>query len=165
MMKTLDVGCGNAKRQGSTGIDLVKLPGVDIVHDLNSFPWPIEDNFFDLVIMNDIIEHLEQPLKAMEEVYRILKPKGRVFARLIYWNHKYAASDPTHEKYFTEVSLEFFTGERRAYYTDAHFKLVKFKYIFDVRARRYIRIYSIMKFLAYYLNNVIQGMHFILEKE
>jgi len=37
------------------------------------------DNHFDLVVLWDIIEHLIQPMEALVEVHRILKPGGRVF--------------------------------------------------------------------------------------
>jgi hypothetical protein len=38
---TLDVGCGRHKLPNSIGIDMLKLDGVDVVHDLNSSGWPI----------------------------------------------------------------------------------------------------------------------------
>ena len=39
---TLDVGCGNNKIPGAVGIDLVAGTQADIVHDLNTTPWPLE---------------------------------------------------------------------------------------------------------------------------
>lgn len=36
----IDIGCGNSKRSGYIGLDCLKLPDVDIVHDLNTFPYP-----------------------------------------------------------------------------------------------------------------------------
>jgi len=65
-MNILDVGCGTAKINGAIGIDRAKLPGVDIVHDLNDLPWPFENDSFDEVYMNDIIEHLDDTIKVME---------------------------------------------------------------------------------------------------
>ena len=38
----LDVGCGSAKVEFSIGIDKYPLENVDICHDLNKYPWPIE---------------------------------------------------------------------------------------------------------------------------
>ncbi|GAJ05154.1 unnamed protein product, partial [marine sediment metagenome] len=122
-MKVLDVGCGTAKVNGAIGIDRVNLPGVDVVHDLNTFPWPFDSESFDAIYMNDIIEHLTDTIRVMEECYRLLKSGGRVYIRVVYWNHKYAFSDPTHVKFFSDISFEFFTGKRRSYYTKARFKL------------------------------------------
>jgi len=43
-MKILDLGCGNNKRKEAVGIDREDRPGVDIIHNLDIFPWPIKDN-------------------------------------------------------------------------------------------------------------------------
>ena len=43
MMKILDLGCGDNKVEGAGGLDNVSLSGVDIVHDLLDFPYPIEN--------------------------------------------------------------------------------------------------------------------------
>ena len=104
MPKILDVGCGTAKINGAIGIDRVNLPGVDVVHDLNHFPWPFEDDNFDAIYMNDIIEHIPDTIRLMEECYRLLKPQGKLYIRVVYWNHKYPFSDPTHVKFFSEIT-------------------------------------------------------------
>ena len=38
----------------------------------------IADNSFDVVLLTDVLEHVCQPFNAVEEVMRILKPKGSV---------------------------------------------------------------------------------------
>ncbi|MGL1344632.1 hypothetical protein ACSTKR_23565, partial [Vibrio parahaemolyticus] len=40
-IKALDVGCGSRKLPGATGMDVLKLPTVDIVHNVDVLPWPI----------------------------------------------------------------------------------------------------------------------------
>src|SRR3989344_2310598 len=40
--KILDLGCGNHKIPESVGVDFVKIPGVDIVHNLNKIPYPFK---------------------------------------------------------------------------------------------------------------------------
>ncbi|PHR11082.1 MAG: SAM-dependent methyltransferase [Aequorivita sp.] len=37
---------------------------------------PVENNFSDLIICYHIMEHIENDLKAMKELFRVLKPKG-----------------------------------------------------------------------------------------
>jgi len=158
MKKILDVGCGTNKIKDAIGLDSVQLDGVDIVHDLNSYPWPFKDEEFDIIYMNDIIEHLDDTIKVMEELYRILKKGGKVIIRVVYWNHRYSFSDPTHVHYFTEMSFDFFTGKYREYYTKAHFDKLRIEYIYDAKAKKYIRLKKLMNFLSYFLCNIKQGM-------
>ena len=35
-----------------------------------------EDNFFDVIICNHVLEHVKDDRKAMSELFRVLKPKG-----------------------------------------------------------------------------------------
>ena len=55
---SLDIGCGGAKQQGFIGIDNRALPGVDIVHDLTIFPWPLPSESVSFAICSHLIEHI-----------------------------------------------------------------------------------------------------------
>lgn len=46
--------------------------------DVNSAPYPFSSNFFDAVIIYEVIEHLWNPIGALKEINRILKPKGKI---------------------------------------------------------------------------------------
>lgn len=166
MMRILDVGCGDAKVEGAIGMDLVGLPGVDVVHDLNQFPWPFEDSSFDRVYMLNIIEHLPDTIKVMEEAHRILKVGGELHIEVVYWNHRHSVSDPQHVTFFNEITWDFFTGARKEYYTKARFEMVSFRYIYD-KAARIIFLWQkwLMNLLAYFLCNVKQGMIVVLRKK
>lgn len=43
---------------------------------------PYEDNSFDLVICNHVLEHIPDDKKAMAELYRVLKPKGKALLQV-----------------------------------------------------------------------------------
>ena len=72
-MKKLNVGCGDDIKEGYTNLDFVKLGGVDVVHDLNKFPWPFKDNTFDRVYASHVLEHVDDLIKIMKEIQRISK--------------------------------------------------------------------------------------------
>ena len=162
-MRILDLGCGMAKVNGAVGVDIVVLPGVDVIADLRKFPYPFADNSFDEVYMLDVIEHLPDTIRVMEEVYRIVRPNARVLIRVVNWNHRYTAMDPTHARAFTENTFDFF-GKRvsRSYYTHARFSVERVDYIFDRRVQRWVHNRRLMKFLSDYLCNVLQGLNFEL---
>ena len=54
-IKILDLGCGNNKIQGSIGMDFIKFNSVDIIHDLNVFPYPFKPLEFDEIYIKDTL--------------------------------------------------------------------------------------------------------------
>ncbi|TMQ56214.1 MAG: class I SAM-dependent methyltransferase [Candidatus Eisenbacteria bacterium] len=81
-MRVLNLGCGRRKddfpearaASGIVGVDISPRSQADILHDLNRFPYPLDSDSFDLVIMQDVIEHLDDVLGVMGEVYRVARP-------------------------------------------------------------------------------------------
>ena len=57
----LDIGCGNNKTPDSIYLDINKDANPDIVHDLNKFPYPIEDNSIDEIVGNISLNTLTIP--------------------------------------------------------------------------------------------------------
>ena len=49
-------------------------PLADVKADICALPF--EDNSYDLILCNHVLEHIPNDLKAMEELYRVLKPGG-----------------------------------------------------------------------------------------
>ena len=106
-MKILDLGCGSKKVKGAFGIDSLKLDGVDLVHDLNSFPYPIAHGIWDLVYLDNVLEHLDSPLEVLDEVFSLLKPGGKCVIDVPYFRSHWAFVDPTHRHFFTAKSLRY----------------------------------------------------------
>jgi len=50
-------------------------PCIDVVCDICDMN-PLQDNSIGLVLLLESLEHIEQPQKALDEVFRVLKPKG-----------------------------------------------------------------------------------------
>jgi 2-polyprenyl-3-methyl-5-hydroxy-6-metoxy-1,4-benzoquinol methylase len=91
-VRVLDVGCGVGETlayHASRGCDAYGLEvdenvrhiadslGLNIaIGTLESHPY--ESNFFDYITMDQVVEHLPEPVSTLKEAYRILKPEGRL---------------------------------------------------------------------------------------
>lgn len=49
----------------------------DYFYDITAIP--IDDNFFDVIICYHVLEHIEDDMKAISELYRVLKPSGSCY--------------------------------------------------------------------------------------
>jgi predicted SAM-dependent methyltransferase len=74
----IDLGCGNAKRDGYIGLDYVEGPQVDHVLDLTSDRYPFDDRSVDAVFSAHFLEHIEEPNHVFSEVGRICRDGARI---------------------------------------------------------------------------------------
>lgn len=127
--RVLHIGSGKKTLKGATTIDILDLPGVDVVHDLDSLPWPFEDNTFDLIFAHSVFEHLDKQIAIMEEMSRILKPGGRLVIAVPHFRCTDAFTDSTHKHFFTTQSMDYYIeGKALANYeyTKTRFKEIGF---------------------------------------
>lgn len=54
----LDIGCGANKQHGFVGIDIRDLPGVDVVHNIELFPWPLPNECANFAMASHLLEHI-----------------------------------------------------------------------------------------------------------
>ena len=102
----LDVGCGEGRHIFGVMQDypLMKCVGIDMDHESikiaeegydyfksishagaeflkgSAYNIPFPDNFFDLVICSEVLEHLHEYNDAVKEMHRVLKPGGKLYA-------------------------------------------------------------------------------------
>jgi SAM-dependent methyltransferase len=138
-MRVLNLGCGHTKfdfpeanaASVVIGLDISPHSQADVLHDLDEIPWPFESNSFDLVIMQDVIEHVQSVPAAMSEVYRILTDGGRLRIRTPHYSSAYAYGDPTHLHYFGSMAFDHFDADNpNILYSQARFRFLKRKIIF-----------------------------------
>ena len=125
--KILDLGCGKKKRPGAIGVDYSDRHNADIIHNLNVFPYPLKDNEFDVIYLDNVLEHLDDPMRVMEEVHRICKAGGEVKVIVPYFRSLWAFIDPTHQHFFTVDSFAFYDPDhiicQRYDYVKTRFKV------------------------------------------
>ncbi len=148
--QVLDLGCGGNKIAGSIGIDFIKLDAVDIVHDLNIFPYPIAESAFDKVHLRNIIEHVSSIIKVMEEVHRITKANGLVEILTPHYSSYTSWTDPTHIWHLGSQSFDYFgTSESMSYYSKARFHI----------EYSHIKLNSVYKWLGFEFLINLQNRH------
>lgn len=153
--RAIDLGCGSRKLLGADGIDSISLPGVNIVHDLDTFPWPIADNTYDMVFASHFLEHSKDVVEVMNEVGRILKPGGKFVFQVPYFRSVDAFNDPTHESFFSSGSMDYFidgTKHSSFCYSKARFEKVGFWYGWPHKSPNFLK--EIFKKFIYKNNNL-----------
>jgi len=58
-MKKPNIGCGRDIRKGWINVDKFDLPGVDVVHDIESLPLPFGEGGIEVVLCRDVLEHVD----------------------------------------------------------------------------------------------------------
>ena len=54
----------------------------EYVQNMNVLNIPFEDNYFDLIICNHLLEHVPNDTDAMKELFRVLKQKGKAILQV-----------------------------------------------------------------------------------
>ena len=105
----LDLGCGPSKQEGAIGIDTRPLPGVDIVHNLEEFPWPLPSDCARAVVMSHFWEHLKPwlTLRFMEELHRVCVDGAAIFISGPYATEFRFVQDPTHCNPSNEATFDY----------------------------------------------------------
>ncbi len=129
MSKHLDIGCGKTPRNPYGrdelfGIDLAGQVDAGPVRKANlvTQPIPFAADSFESVSAYDFLEHVPRVLASpdgsstrfpfielMDEIWRVLKPGGLLYAITPVYPHKSAFQDPTHVNIITVDTHTYFT--------------------------------------------------------
>jgi len=119
----LNLGAGKKRRSDAVNVDLVADTQPELVWDLNRLPWPLPDNHFREVNANDVLEHLDDLVRVMEEIHRVCTSGATVKITVPHYSCSNAFTDPTHRHYFSWFSFHYFTGENQwEFYTNSRFR-------------------------------------------
>lgn len=160
--KILNLGSGIEKIPNSVNLDINEEVGPDILHDLNVFPYPLNDNEFDEIHLNNVLFQLKDVFLVMKEIHRIVMLNGKVFIKCAYFRSNYAYHYPASINHFTVRTFYFFDPEHLFYkkfkYTQTKFKVEKisFNNNFNSGLLKKILILFANKFPEIYENKLSQ---------
>ena len=123
----LDIGTGSghiAKKFSELGAKVVSIDLHDLRQEQDGYQFiqvkdqdlPFNDSYFDIVITNHVIEHVEDQQKHLDEIYRVLKPSGVCYLAT---PSKYTFLEPHYRLLFlswfnkrgSEIYLKLFKGK------------------------------------------------------
>jgi hypothetical protein len=107
----LNLGSGGRPLDGYYNVDLLPLPGVDIVADLNEPLTALPDNCVEAVSSRHTLEHVSRLLELMAELHRVTLPDARLDIVVPHFSNPYGYSDPTHVRFFGVYSFFYFCDE------------------------------------------------------
>jgi predicted SAM-dependent methyltransferase len=110
--KKLNMGCGFNKLDDHWNVDVESKCNPNQVLDFEITPWPYEDNFFERITADNILEHLGQSPKIftniIKEMYRVSQDGAEWFISIphhrcdLYWD------DYTHVRGLTAKTFKMF---------------------------------------------------------
>lgn len=109
---SINLGSGDQVVPGFINVDFVPYPGVDVVWDLEKYPWPFPSDCADTLIASQLVEHINPHrggfLRFMDEAWRILKPGGQFMISTPYGGGSGYIQDPTHCNPCNEITWYYF---------------------------------------------------------
>jgi len=120
--KLLDVGCGRGdflKEFKGLGLEVFGLDhqeshseilkNIEVRYsNIENSPFPFNSEMFDIVFSKSVIEHLRNPENFIKEIYRVLKPGGKIIIMTPDWQSQRCIfyDDYTHVHPYTNMGIE-----------------------------------------------------------
>lgn len=115
----LNIGSGLTRMEGFTNVDQIQYADergnkyTDIICNIERERLPFNDNSIDEIAIYETLEHLDNLIFAMNEMWRVLKPDGILKGKVPREGGRGALADPTHKRVFITDTFDYFTGKNR----------------------------------------------------
>jgi predicted SAM-dependent methyltransferase len=126
----LNLGCGKRILEGYVNCDELAESGVDKIVNLDK-RLPFDDDVAEEVLLENVIEHVNEPYKLMVEVWRVSKNGAKVILEAPHTSSGVLAGSLAHKRTgINAYSFETFKVDNAYnYYSPARFKIVKMEYL------------------------------------
>ena len=117
----LNIGCGRIRIPDHIGIDIVQIIDgngnacVDIIRDVSKIGLPFCDDSCDHIVVDNVLEHISDLKLLLNECWRVLKVDGILEGIVPLAGTDGAFRDPTHVRFFTESTFDYFCGSNIAF--------------------------------------------------
>jgi len=111
----LDIGGGANPQDGFVNLDKRDLSAVDIVHDVEQYPWPLPDECVLVAMASHLVEHINPAgggfIRFMDEAWRVMKSGGEFAISCPHGSSQGYLQDPTHCNQINEATWSYFDPE------------------------------------------------------
>jgi predicted SAM-dependent methyltransferase len=111
----LNMGCGFKKINDYWNVDIQSKCNPDQILNFEVTPWPYEDNFFDIINADNVLEHLgktpENFTNIIKEMYRVSKDRAEWTVCVPHHRCDTFWDDYTHVRVLTEKTFRMFDQE------------------------------------------------------
>ncbi|MEW5830627.1 MAG: methyltransferase domain-containing protein [Chloroflexota bacterium] len=126
LSRKLNLGSGEFLKEGYVNVDFTSISEPDVRHDLNRFPYPFEDDYFDVIEADHVLEHLENAFRVVEELYRIARHGATVHLRVPHFSRGFTHAD--HKRSFDVTFPLYFNPDFKPGYQKIPLKLEKMRF-------------------------------------
>lgn len=130
----LHLGCGDEKLDGYVNCDVSKYANPDKIVDLEK-KLPFANNSVTEVVANHIFEHIKNFNLLMNELHRVCKDGAMIKGKVPFYASVGAFQDPTHVRFFTPFTFDYFGKNGYSYETSSqgkYFEINKIKLKFGL---------------------------------
>ena len=135
----INLGCGKDYIDGWINVDFYDDSKCDVVHDLEEFPWPWENDSVSEIRIIHTLEHLGADwkiyIKILQEMYRICEDDAKIEVHVPspwHWNF---TADPSHVRPIIPDTFNLFNKEFCQQRIDVEGSETPFAMIYDVDLR------------------------------
>ena len=122
-MRKLNFGCGNDLKDGWDNADIQNEAPMSF--DFNRFPYPIKDNTYDYILVKQVLEHLKEPNKVLDELWRISKHNAIIKSIVSDCSNRGGYGSFEHKHYFSEIAFKEYCEEWRKIRKVNKFEIIK----------------------------------------
>ncbi len=130
----VELGCGEKKKPGCIGVDIIDFDAVDIVADIESGLGFLPDNSVDEIHSRSNLEHIANFEGLMREILRVLKKDGKAHIFVPHFSNPHYYSDFTHLRFFGLYSFYYFVPAEKqlkrkvpVFYTDMRINILSIR--------------------------------------
>lgn len=126
----LNLGCGQAIKDGYVNVDIAAYKNVNWVTDLRVFPWPWTENSIEEICSNHFVEHIFDQERFFKECYRVLKKGGKLKINVPHVSNMRALGDMGHYRGYSVKTFDQYLCQPYYWFADPAFKTLSQKIVY-----------------------------------